>query len=759
MTITAVPVRRRSTGTVLRCAPWALVAVALVAALLATGTPVTATARYAAYWLLAVLLPGTLLYRAVRGSTGNLPEDLGFGAVTGLVAELAAWALGTATGLQHLLWVWPVLAVAPFVAVPRLRRYWRIARPRPLPAAWSWGVAAACVGAIAWAAGQWAHVPLPATTANYYPDLLYHLGLVHELTRSMPFRVPQVAGETLHYHYLCDAHLAAASMITGIDPATVEFRLWLGPIVLVTVLALAGLARQVTARWWAGPVTAGVAVLGRPLLPGGPAAVPGGSPVSWLSPSQTYLIPFLVLLTALCVDLVRGRPIGRGWWLFGPLALACAGAKASGLPVLTAGVAVALAARFVADRTVGWRPLVALGGLVAAMGVGVTLFVGGGANGLTLQALSELQWITPYRHTLAPPGPTAPGPLPPGLATGGATGWVFVLGIVGWWLLLQSPRLVGLAAVGRRPGRTDPAVWLLAGATVAGTGALWFLFHPSDSQAYFFLPVLPFGTLLTVRLLPARRPWRPVLAAGAVGLVLAVVLRYAAGPGAAEPASTYRAWAAAMARPVLVALVVAAVLVGGWLLLRRYGLRGGGAPAAVAALLGASLGAGAVEVLPRTVTVATAVPVPSPASRPVSAAEIRAARWLDRHAAPDDVVATNVHCTHLVTRPHCDSRAYWVSGFGGHRTLVESWAYTDAAVAAHGRHGHSYIRQPFADRRLLALNDRAFTAPDAATLGELRDRYRVRWLLADRRAGPVAPRLRRYARLRHTDGPAAVYEL
>ncbi|BCJ38528.1 hypothetical protein Athai_60310 [Actinocatenispora thailandica] len=576
-------------------------------------------------------------------------------------------------------------------------------------------------------------------------------------------------------------------MLTGIDPAVVLFRLWLGPILLVTVLVVAALARQVAGRWWAGPVTAGVAVLARPLLPGGPAAVPGGSPVSLLSPSETYLLPFLILLTALCVELVRDRPLGRGWFLVGPLALACAGAKASGLPVLIAGVAVASVARFVVTRTVGRRALLALGVLVAALGAGLAVFVGGGAGGLSPQALSELQWIAPYAHTIAPHAPTAPGPLPPGLATAGTKGWLFALGIVGWWLLLQSPRLVGLATLGRRPGRTDPAVWLLAGATVAGTGAMWSLFHPSDSQAYFLLPVLPFAALLTVLLLPVaatERYWRPVLAAGAAGLVLAGVLRLVAGRHGPGPASTYRGWAAGLAGPVLVALAVAAALVVGWWLACRYRpggarlpgarlrgagrpgagwrgvrLRGAGVPVAVAVLLGASLGAGAIGVLPRAARVVTGVPAPKAGSRPVTAAEIRAARWLDAHAGPTDVVATNVHCLRLVTRPYCDSRAFWVSGFGGHRTLVESWGYTDAAVAAHGRHGHSYPRQPFADPALFALDERAFAAPDAATLAELRHRYRVRWLFADRRAGPVAARLGRYARLQHTDGPAAIYQL
>src|SRR6185436_1477319 len=109
--------------------PWLVPAVTLVAALLATGTPAWDILRYAAYFGLAVLLPGTLVHRALRGTRGNLPEDLGFGGATGLLLMLAGWALAAATGLQVLLPAWPLLIIALFALVPGLRRHWRIADP------------------------------------------------------------------------------------------------------------------------------------------------------------------------------------------------------------------------------------------------------------------------------------------------------------------------------------------------------------------------------------------------------------------------------------------------------------------------------------------------------------------------------------------------------------------------------------------------------------------------------------------------------
>lgn len=143
----------------------------------------------------------------------------------------------------------------------------------------------------------------------------------------------------------------------------------------------------------------------------------------------------------------------------------------------------------------------------------------------------------------------------------------------------------------------------------------------------------------------------------------------------------------------------------------------------------------------------------------VTEAEMRAALWLDAHAADDDVVATNVHCQPVRTGPNCDARAFWVSGLGGHRTVLESWSYTDEALAAHGNGGRGYAQQPAADQERFALNERAFAAPTAGDLDRLRREYGVRWLFADSRAGQVSPDLATLATVRLVDDSVTIYEL
>ena len=766
-----------------RLLPWSLVAVVLVAALHAADTPDRAIALYAGYLGLGVVLPGMLVHRAVRGSRGNLPEDLGYGAATGLLVQIVGWALAAATGLQSVLGGWPLLVLVVFVVVPGLRRHWRIADPRPLPLRWSWMVCGVLLIVVAWGAAAWSSTPLPPADTVYYPDLMYHLALVHEMTRSMPFEVPQLAGDTLRYHYLSDADMAAASMITGISPATVLLRLWMVPIGVIAVLVVAALTREVSGRWWAGPLAGGVAFVGLPLTLGAPISPYGGSSLVYASPSQTYAMPLLALLVAVAVDVLRGRRLGLAWLLAPALALACAGAKSSALPPLVAGLALA--------GLVVWRRARrfprAVAGLfattVVAMLVGARLFAGGGAGTLGVQPLSLLRWMEPYSLTLGVDDGIAPGGLfPPGVRNAGAAGAWFIALVVVWWLLMESPRLLGVLSL---RGRSDPAAWLLGGMTAAGVGAAWLLWHPSASQLYFLLCAAPFGVVLTVWLLAdqARRWWVPLggLLAGALWTVFA--------PSVALPVrDTMGDWAWTLAVPVLrtLGLVAAAAVLS--LAARRYipalAVRFGRLPAPAvppgrfpvsavrlghvrvlvvavsAAVLGASLAAGATSYVKVWWENAFGPGPEQPSTaRLLTREEMRAALWLDAHAGNDDVVATNVHCVPMYRYKPCDARAFWVAGLGGRRTLVESWAYSDATVAANGAGGLKYVLQPPPDPAKFALNQRAFTTADPADLNQLRETYGVRWLLADRRAGAVSPELARLANARYSAGPVTIFEL
>ncbi|MEV4344269.1 hypothetical protein AB0J83_07315 [Actinoplanes sp. NPDC049596] len=757
----AVSTHSKPLATAVRLLPWLFPAAALALGLLDTGVSGRDIALYAAYFALGVVVPGTLVLRAVRGSRGNLPEDLGLGAATGMLLLLAGWALAAAVDAFPLLPGWPVLIVLPFLAVPRLRRHWRVSEPKPLPALWSWIVAGGLLMLVVVAYPNWIRSPLPPAGGAPYQDLLYHLGLVHEMTRAMPFQVPQVAGETLRYHYLSDADIAAGSMITGIDPAVVLLRLWFVPVAGVAIFVCAALVRELGGKWWAGAGGGVAAILAFPLLLGSPVTPIGVIPISFISPSQTYVLGLLGLLILLAVDVLRGRPLRWGWLLIFPLALAVAGSKSSALPPLLAGLAAALLIVLIRERG-RLRPVLALFGLVlAAVVVGFQLFAGGGAGTLKLQPLAVLFWVAPYRQTLGREDTISQAT---GVEHAGLTGWVFLIGLLAWWVVMQAPRMLGVAALGLGRTRREPASWLLAGTVVAGAGAAYMFWHPSASQNYFYLCALPFGTVLTAWLLADQaRSLRPVIAGAIAGGVWAVVAPSSSAPRPPSMAG----WARALAEPILITAAVALVVA--LLALHLWRLRTGRLawrsifPGLIAAVLVAGLAGSAEQQARQAVSAVRWQDSARPAQdreKVIQPQEMAAAAWLDEHAGRYDLVATNVHCRPIAGTPECDARAFWVSGLGGRRTLVESWGYTDAAVAAEGVGGKRYMYQPAPDQAAFQLNQRVFASGLSSDVAELQRRYKVRWLFGDSRApGGVSAQLAQVATLRYRSGPVSIYEL
>jgi hypothetical protein len=755
------PGRRFPVRALLAPLPWLVPAAALVAVLVWLGVSGADIARYAGYLVLYIAVPGTLVHRLLRGSRGNVPEDVGYGAVTGLLLQLAVWALAAATGQQDLLRWWIVPVLVAFLAVPGWRRHWRVTDPRPLPLRWSWLMAVGLLVPVLMGVATWVTTPLPPAAADYYPDLMYHLGLVHEMTRSMPFQVPQLAGDELRYHYLSDADMATAAMITGIEPATVVLRLWLVPIGAIAALAFAALAREVTGVWWAGPVGGVAAAAGFPLALGSPLLGNGGSPLLPISPSQVYALPLMALFAALVVDVLRGRSLGVGWVLVPAVVVACAGAKSSALPPLAAGLLAGTVVAAIARRRVPWSALGLLAAVATGMLIGLRLFAGGGAGVLGVQPLSWLKAMPPYHRTIGQFDPVDRGGalFPLGVEHTDERGRQFLVAVIVWWLVMQSPRLLGLFGLATRRIGGDPVGWFLGGTMAAGVGATWLLYHPSASQGYFLLCAAPFGVILTLwfAVERARRWW--TFALGAIAGMLWLIF----APQDPVPLEdTLAVWLDALWTPVWRALAAAGVAFGVAAVVvvvvrRRFPFRAGVA-ALAAAVVGAGLAAACVRQSIPVERYVTAPVTPDP-RRLISRSEVAAALWVSENTGRDDVVATNVHCAPVHRTKTCDARAFWVSGLGGRRTVLESWGYSDATVAAHGVNDLHYARQPAPYPSLHEQNDRIFTDADPAALAELRQRYGVRWLFADSRAGTVSPDLATIATPRFTAGPVTVYEV
>ncbi|MBB5837325.1 hypothetical protein [Kribbella italica] len=713
-----------------------------------TGVPLATVLGYDLYFVVGVVLPGLLLVRAFWRSTGNWVEDFALGAAVGIVYQFAGWAGFTALGIQPWLKLWPAALLVAFAVVPKLRQYWRIATPAPLPHVWSWGVALSlAVMLFAVLTGPMLYHLAPGVAENnldqqftpaYHQDMLFHLSMVHELMRSVPPQLPQVAGLPLDYHWFANADMAAAAHLTGLSPELVLFRLWPVPLTAVVVLLTATLARQVSRQWIAAVIA--VAILAVPAsgaLIGHRRLSVVGNLIYYPSPSQTFA---LVVLTAAAVFFVealyrRGRP--GVWVLATALAVVGGGAKPTVLPLLLGGAGLAGLYLAVRKRGVPARSLLACGFLLIA-GVIAMLTVTGSTGGSGLRPLAVLRTMgTPYRATTGDTSLAATGDflLRP-IAEGRVSAVLVLLAVV---LIGQVGLLVGAGLLASRRTRTDPTAWFLLGTLAAAWAAFLLVDHPSSSEFYFLRGAVPFAAVAAAWMVTVAIRGRAVhhLAGPVVASLLYGVLIFAAQQWVEEPVLG-TGWTAVLsvARGVVVFVVLALLAWFCWhrVVAARADLAGVGLLVPVLVVMGMAFSSMVDQA--RSSRESTAPLVYSAKYGLYNADEQEAASWLQQHSAPDDVVATNTAC--LSQRRDCVALGYLVSGLAGRRTLLEGWGYTQQVMSLHGIGGKGYMLQPSPWRDRWELTTRLFSRPDPSAIRSARDRYGVRWLFVDRVNGRPA---------------------
>ncbi|MFI6153377.1 hypothetical protein ACIBCA_11850 [Kitasatospora sp. NPDC051170] len=762
----------------------------LVALLLASHTSAGDIARYTFYAAWGVLLPGTLVFRALRRRPHTLIEDLAFGAVVGLVLELVAWAVLVGLGLQSVATAWPLAVVVPFAAVPRLRRHWFPRGHRRTSTGWNWSVAGVVGGTSAYlyAVALSRNPILPdAESTRQYIDLPYLLSLAGNAKHNVPLTFPQAAGEPLHYHWFTFVHMAMTDMVGHIDLPVVQMRLMVPALVALAMVITAVVGHRLSGRAWVGPVAALlVFAVGEfnAVYPLNTQSWPFGAPLvplmAWTSLSLTYSQPLLMALIGVVADALRRDGggsddsdgpddsddpdgsdgsddeavprLGRGGYvLVAMFALASSAAKASLLPVTLAGLAFAGLMVLLATRRIPWT-IVRLGAIV------------GGAQ---LFATAVLFRFESYGLEVLPFGNIERYWADPQNSRGAAVQAVVVAATLVAFLLNHQLRLVGmLPLMWRRRLRLEPVQWFLLGGAVAGPAA--YLVVNGFNASYFTLAGLPFGVLLSAwgycevferAALPARG--KAALAAGTlvfVGLLTYGVYEYS-GDWARFALDAIGDSAGTESYTLLVPLLAAAAalagvaLVGGLLwwaagralpaLRRRGGL----------VLLTAALVAGAPSLL---LDVQQARQVTWDGAWPMPASQVEAARWVRAHSRPSDILVTNDHYRSnaeygAAGEAGWNPLSFWLSGYSERSVLVEGWAYSPRLM--------SQKTAVFWDQPLLKLNDDAIFRPTADILRELRDRYHVRYLVADRKPTPESPLLKTLATPVFDNGRMAVYEL
>lgn len=749
----APPVRR---AWWLRWAPPVVAIAACATILAATGVSAADLGRFAAYAALAVTLPGTLVYRALRRTPHTLVEDLAMGAATGLTLELAAWAVYSALDLRAWLWTWPAAIVAVFLAVPALRRrHWWVRGYQPVPVGWSWAVGAAAVGFTAYLSQVFLfrNPIIPTSDTQQYIDLAYQLSLAGEAKNHLPIHLPQVAGEPLYYHWFGYVHMASTSLIGHIDLPVVALRLAIPALCALAVLLTGVVGWRVSGRPYVGAVAAALFWVVGEFNFTDPVTMPMGTQatfVIWHGMSMIYSWVLLLALIAPLADIARRQggeagpvpTLGAGAYpLAGLLLFASSGAKASSLPIVLAALLFTAVILLVVRRRIPWRVLAALVLAAAAQLFATVVLFHFQTYGVEVGFFSGLDDY--WRGS-------------------GATGWAQVWIITGVFLaffLNLQLRVAGvIALLWRRRLRLTPTQVFLLGGAIAGPACYFVFKQTSGGNEYFTRAGFTFGVILSawgyVELaervaLPRWGRWALAGVTVAFGAALVWAQLSFAGAGPARTATQPYApllpmlrWAGLLAAIAVVAGVV-------WWVTARFvrGMRGRGG----LVLLTLVLVAGIPGLLMDVTKSLRAPDGGAYFNIPLAAAQVEVARWVRDHSDGDDVVATNRHCWRIVGRSTCDSRTFWLSAYSERRVLVEGWGFAPRVTGAY--------RTPFWDPALLAANDAAVSAPTAEGLRDLYVNHGVRFLVVDRAQEPESPELANLATKVYDSGSFAVYQL
>jgi hypothetical protein len=318
-------------------------------------------------------------------------------------------------------------------------------------------------------------------------------------------------------------------------------------------------------------------------------------------------------------------------------------------------------------------------------------------------------------------------------------------------MLLRCPGVVPLLA--RRGLRLEPTQWLLLGGLLAGVVTYFTLTQPSSGNQYFLRSGFTYGVVLSawgfVEVLDRARMSRSAqwtLAAGTALYAAALVAIQFHAAKAQPPGDPFAAM-----RPILSwagVLALAALICGVLWHFTGYAvpaLRGRGGVVLLAFILVA--GAPGLVMDERKSVQSPNGGAYALISMPKS--RVDAARYVRDHSAPDDIVATNVHCLAYYGTV-CDPREFWLAAYSERSVLVEGWGFAPRVAE------NQFV--PFWDQQQLATNDAAIAAPTPDNIAQMKA-WGVRWLVVDRTVSPESPDLARFATLDFDNGRMAVYAL
>jgi hypothetical protein len=735
--------------------PVSLLASFTTLVLAAYGTPVNQTLIFAAYVTIGIAVPGMLWVRLLRGRASHVSEDLALGLAAGYCIEIATYLAARAGGAPVLFLLWPISTYLVFSAVPGLRIYWR-GDGATRPVWWSWALAAMLGYLVIYSAGTFFYSHALTGTDTPYVDMPYHLALIAELRNHVPPEVPWVSGIPLAYHWFFYAEAAATSWATGIEPATLLYRLSGLPMFVAFVVLTATAAGRLTGRTWTGPLAVGVALFGTVAVPYAWAGIPVFDTqtvvydtqtlgLTWISPTNLFGLAVFASVVLTLMDRLQadaGFP-RRHWVLIALLVAGASGAKASLLPLLIGGLLVVVAGCAMWTHRLHRNAAIALLITIPIFALAAVGLYRGTAPGMVI-GLESLRLL----------------PVVNLAGSEGLSRLVLPLGGLVIALLLWSFQWSGAFGISNRhpTWSGDTRSLFLLGIGAAALGAVATMYYPGMSQIFYLTATAGvFGVLVSAgiaRVLPERTGYRPLIVCLSLAVLVGGIAVSAIGKIGPQHAPTLAGdgLPRVLLELLLPVLLLAGLAIAAYAALRLMApkwpvLQGAVALIVIAMVMGYSMP-----------SVANVVAAPlrggPPPGLTVRGAGIDAARWLRDHSDPNDLVATNLHCAWYTTvYDSCNPISFWVAGYSERRVLVEGWAYTTKSIIL-----PSGQLAPFWDQPRLAANDSAFTVPSEAGMARLRDVYGVRWLLADL-TGADANALGTYADLRYRERDYAVYEL
>jgi hypothetical protein len=782
--------RSRPTDPVLAVAPILLVAATMAATWLLSGVAADEAARFLAFEVLYVLLPGCMLYVLLSPAPGGWFRVLAIGWPCGYAIEVGAFALTAALHVRELFALLPLAAVA--VAAPFLMR----ARGRERLDALSRGlrdrsnfpwrgerrveamaVAVALSAALVLLALMiFASDPLPAHMHSvfYNPDNTDDISWAAEALHHWPITLPWVAGLPAHYYTAVFIHFAAVRQVTGVPLSTLVLRLFPTMAIVVSALQLWFLSRTLGRSPWIAPITlALLLIVGALNLDATRAGGPGveifaGSPTYALG--VIFFLGLLALAQAWFTDIDTVAAPRRGPWAgslprgsLGLLILLC-------VLVLGGGASKTSA---IADFIVGlgvlwlWR-LVRGGsgrllscGLVISAGCSLAVYVfmlrGGNVSTLHLHPLEFIHYSVFGPTFTAPSGSTWP------VLTGHSFIWfVGLLVAAAATLLCVLVPLLGAGWLLVRPRAISPFALFAYIIFAVSVLAVSTLSAPGGSEGYFltygYLALAPVAARGLVGLWEAT----PLQARRRVILVCAAVLAVGLAAGGSSRAMSGAARAAWYVWYVVAYGVLACVIVIAVLNLRRSittatrsrvaGIFASG----VLVLITLGMVQPLIQVTPRVWSTIF--------HERISLADARDHQgmtktlydgliWVRDHTKPCDVLAVNNHYTFApshksgVLAVDLFSHYPYYTAFTERRVLIESWYSTPLGLISN---------DPYPARR--TLNDLAVVHGSTAYLRELA-RGGISYVLVDKTHGGGAAESASVSRLVFENSALRVYRL